>query len=119
MTATNSDDTLDFTIDKTNLYREEGYTDLKVASIRKLIPIHINGSDDKSRTAIFIGSTQLMSDFGPLPIQAALKANNFQEALDAFPDAMQRAMAETVNKLKEMQEQELARKDSRIIVPGQ
>jgi hypothetical protein len=118
MTARNSDDTLDFTVDKANLYREEGYTDLKVASIRKLVPINIDGSDDKSRTAIFIGSTQLMSDYGPLPIQTALQANNFQEALNAFPNAMQRAMAETIDKLKELQEQEKDRKDSRIIVPG-
>jgi len=109
----------DFTIDKTNLYREEGYTDLKVASIRKLIPINSDGSDDKARTAIFIGSTQLMSDYGPLPIQASLQANTFQEALEMFPAAMQQAMVETVEKLKKMQEQEQAKKDSRIIVPGQ
>ena len=30
---------IDFTVDQSNLYREEGITDLKVASIRRLIPI--------------------------------------------------------------------------------
>ncbi len=119
MTDPNMGNMPDFTIDKSNLYREEGYTDLKVASIRKLIPINSDGSDDKTRTAIFIGSTQLMSDYGPLPIQSALQANSFQEALDMFPAAMQQAMVETVEKLKKMQEQEQAKKDSRIIVPGQ
>jgi hypothetical protein len=119
MSAQNTTNMPDFTVDQTNLYREEGFTDLKVASIRKLIPILPDGTDDKSRTAIFIGSTQLMSDYGPLPIQAALSANNFQEALAAFPEAMEKAMATTIERLKKMQEQEQAQKDSRIIVPGQ
>jgi len=119
MTDPNTGDMPDFTIDQSNLYREEGFTDLKVASIRKLSPINSDGTDDKSRTAIFIGSTQLMSDYGPLPVQAALPANNFQEALAAFPAAMQQAMATTIEKLQKMQEQEQAKKDSRIIVPGQ
>ena len=119
MAADNATSKPDFTVDQSNLYREEGFTDLKVASIRKLIPINADGSDDKSRTAIFIGSTQLMSDFGPLPIQAALQANNFQEALEAFPAAIEKAMDSTIERLKKMQEQEKAQKDSRIIVPGQ
>ena len=114
-----NDNMPDFTVDKANLYREEGFTDLKVASVRKLIPVNSDGTDDKNRTAIYIGSTQLMSDYGPLPIQAALPANNFQEALAAFPAAMQQAMATTIEKLQKMQEQEQAKKDSRIIVPGQ
>ena len=109
----------DFTVDQSNLYREEGFTDLKVASIRKLIPVNADGSDDTSRTAIFIGSTQLMSEVGPLPIQAALQANNFKEALEAFPAAIEKAMESTIERLRKMQEQEQAKKDSRIIVPGQ
>jgi hypothetical protein len=119
MAADNTTSKPDFTVDQTNLYREEGFTDLKVASIRKLIPVNADGTDDTSRTAIFLGSTQLMSDYGPLPIQAALKANNFQEALEAFPGAMEQAMVATIERLKKMQEQEQAQKDSRIIVPGQ
>ncbi len=78
---------IDFTVDRSNLYREESITDLKVASIRRLIPVKPDGTEDKSRTPVFIGHTQLMSPEGPLPIQSQLAANSIEEALDAFPEA--------------------------------
>lgn len=109
---------IDFTVDRKNLYFEEAITDLKVASIRRLIPIHSDGSEDKSRSSVFIGTSQLMSPHGPLPLQVVLPANNLQEALEAFPAAMERAMAEMVEELQKMQENEKKRDDSRIIVPG-
>ena len=111
---------IDFTVDQKNLYREESITDLKVASIRRLIPINLDGTEDKSRTTIFIGQTQLMSPDGPLPIQAELAANNFEEAVAEFPNAMKKALAEVIEKLKQMQQQQQQKKqdDSRIIVPG-
>ncbi len=112
---------IDFSVDKKNLYREEAITDVKVASIRRLIPVNTDGTDDKSRTQLFIGHTQLMSPEGPVPIQAKLKANNLPEALEAFPKAMEVELAEMVEKLKQMQQQQQQSKqqdDSRIIVPG-
>jgi hypothetical protein len=110
---------IDFTIDKTNLHREESITDLKVGAIRKLIPINPDGTEDKSRTAIFIGHTQLMSPEGPIPIQAALKVNNLEEAMDAFPDAMKQSLSEMIEKIQKMQQQKSKKKDdSRIIIPG-
>ena len=65
---------VDFSVDKKNLYREEAITDLKVASIRRLVPVKIDGSEDDSRPQIFMGHTQLMSQQGPIPIHAPLKA---------------------------------------------
>ena len=109
---------IDFTVDQRNLYREEAFTDLRVASVRRLVPVHIDGSEDKSRTPVFIGSSQLMSPHGPLPLQAALPANNLQEALEAFPAAMERAMADMVEELQKIQDDEKAQNDSRIIIPG-
>lgn len=111
---------IDFTFDKTNLHREESITDLKVGSIRRLVPIQPDGTEDKSRTAIFIGHTQLMSPEGPVPIQAALAANNLAEAMDAFPGAMQKALSVMIEKIQKMQQQQQTQKkdDSRIIVPG-
>jgi hypothetical protein len=111
---------IDFSVDKMNLYREEGYSDLKVASIRKLIPIHPDGSQDKSRTEIFIGNTQLMSPEGPIPLQAVIPANTFEEAMDAFPTAMKKAMEEMIINIRKMQEQQQKEEkdESRIIVPG-
>ncbi len=110
---------IDFTVDRNNLYREDSITDLKVASIRRLIPVKPDGTEDKSRTPVFIGHTQLMSPDGPLPIQSQLAANNIEEALDAFPEAMKQALAEMVERVKKMQEKQQPKDDSRIIMPGQ
>lgn len=114
-------DDIDFTVDKSNLYREESITDLKVASVRRLIPVKADGTDDSTRPTIFIGQTQLMSPEGPLPIQSELAAGTIEEALDEFPAAMKRSLAEVVEKIKKMQQQQQQRgrgSDSRIIVPG-
>ncbi len=111
---------IDFEIDRGNLYRETSITDLQTASIRQLVPIRPDGSDDTSRSPIFVGSTQLMTPEGPLPLQAKLQANNLAEAYDAFPQAMQQALAEVVEQLQQLRQQQ-ARKQkdaSRIIVPG-
>ncbi|MBL0715588.1 MAG: hypothetical protein JJV98_18015, partial [Desulfosarcina sp.] len=51
-------DNIDFTLDHKDLYREENYTDLKVGSIRRLIPVQTDGNADDSRTEIYIGTTQ-------------------------------------------------------------
>ena len=111
---------IDFTVDQNNLYREEAITDLKVASIRKLVPIKADGSNDTSRSPIFVGSTQLMTPEGPLPLQARLQANNLSEAYTEFPNAMRQAMNEMIQKLEQMhrEQQNQSRDDSRIIVPG-
>ena len=112
------DNQIDFTVNQNNLYREEGFTDLKVASIRRLTPVNPDGSPDKSRTPVFIGSTQLMSPEGPLPLQAALPANNLQESYEVFPQAMKKAMEEMIAHLEKMSQEEKKKEDSRIIVPG-
>lgn len=111
---------IDFTVDKANLYREEAISDLKVASIRQMVPINADGADDTSRTPIFMGHTQIMTPEGPLPLQAKLEANNLTEAFAVFPAAMQQALSEMIQQIQEMQRKEQEKKmdDSRIIVPG-
>ncbi|MDY6790744.1 MAG: cytoplasmic protein [Thermodesulfobacteriota bacterium] len=111
---------IDFTVDKNNLYQEESITDLKVASIRRLIPVNADGTKDSSRTPIFMAQTQLMSPEGPVPLQSALKAGNIEEAINEFPEAMQKALGEMVERVKKMREQQVKEKkeDSRIIMPG-
>ncbi|MGD8835031.1 MAG: cytoplasmic protein [Desulfobacteraceae bacterium] len=111
---------IDFTVDQKNLYREESVSDLKVASIRQMVPINPDGSDDTSRSPIFMGHSQIMTPEGPLPLQARLAANNISEAFEVFPDAMQKALSEMVQQIQEMQRREQEKKmdDSRIIVPG-
>jgi hypothetical protein len=48
-----------------NLYREDSFTDMQVGSIRVLIPVKPDGSEDSSRAALFIGQAQVMSPQGP------------------------------------------------------
>ncbi|MDJ0875916.1 MAG: cytoplasmic protein [Desulfobacterales bacterium] len=106
-------------MDQQNLYREENYTDLKAGSVRRLIPVQPDGSTDAARTEIFIGTTQLMTNEGPLPVQARLMANSLQEALSIFPDSMRQATMEMIEQFEKMQQKMKAEADSRIIVPGQ
>lgn len=105
----------DIQVDKENLYREESFTDLKVASLRRLTPIKLDGSEDPDRPSLFIGETQLMSQRGPLPIQCPIEAASLEEAIDKFPDAMNAAVERMVEEVRELQRQEA----NRIIVPGQ
>lgn len=105
---------LNFNVDPNNLYVEEGFTDLKVASIRRLAPVNVDGTPDPSRTPIFVGTTQVLTPEGPLPIQAPLMANNIKEAVDVFADSMKNAVREMVQEAKRMKQEEA----SRIIVPG-
>ncbi len=105
----------DIRVDVDNLYREDTFTDLKVASIRRLTPIKADGSDDPSRPVMFVGETTLMSARGPLPINCPIEASTLAEALEAFPQAIQDAVERLMEEAREMQRQEA----SRIVVPGQ
>jgi len=111
---------VNFSVDKNNLYKEESVTDLKVASIRKLIPVKSDGTKDNDRKTIFVGHTQLMSPQGPIPIHSPLKGNSLEEAIDEFPGAMKIALSDMVEKAKKMQQEQQKQKndDSRIIIPG-
>ena len=102
-------------VDKSNLYREESFTDLKVATIRRLSPIKEDGSPDSARPTLFTGETTLMSDRGPLPIQAPIEAKDLTEAMEKFPEAVQAAVERLIDQAREMQRQQM----SRIVVPGQ
>jgi len=116
-----STDRIDFNFNMKNLCREESVTDLQVGSIRCLRPIKPDGTDDKSRMTIFVGHTQLHSPQGLVPLQAQLKATSLKKAILEFPGAMQKALEEMVEKMKQMQaQQEAAKKEnqSRIITPG-
>jgi hypothetical protein len=105
----------EITVDKTNLYREESFSDLKVASIRRLTPVREDGSDDADRDTLFIGETTLMSQRGPLPVQAPIEAKDLTEAFEKFPEAVNQAVEQLIEQAREMQRQEA----SRIVVPGQ
>ncbi len=101
-------------LDDKSLYREEVFTDLRVGSLKQLTPVTSDGSRDIGRPMTYVGETQLMSQMGPLPVQAAIEADNLQEALDRFPAAIQRAVEVMISEVQELQRKEM----SRIVVPG-
>lgn len=105
----------DLAVDQENLYREETFTDLKIASIRRLTPVRSDGTDDPGRPVMFVGETTLMSARGPLPINCPIEAASLKEAFEAFPHAVQMAVERLMEEAREMQRQEA----SRIVVPGQ
>ncbi len=106
---------LDVSIDKNSLYREETFTDLHAGTVKRFIPIKPDGSDDPSRTAVYMGQTQIMSGGGPLPIQCMLEANSLDEAIAAFPASVNKAVEELIEEAKRYQREAA----SRIVVPGQ
>jgi hypothetical protein len=116
---------MDFKFDRSNLYQEESFTDLKVGTIRRLTPVKPDGSPDKTRKTVFIGQTHLMTPHGSVPLQSAIKAKDLPQAIKRFPEAMDAAVDNLVEEVKKMKESEQspiitpgAGEQSRIIVPG-
>ncbi len=105
---------IEFSVNRQNLYREESFTDMKVASIRRLTPVKSDGTEDKSRKAIFVGQTSLITPNGPVPIQALIDARQLQQAIKKFPEAMQNEMERLLEEMQKLKQE----KESRIIVPG-
>jgi len=102
-------------VNRGDLYREEVYTDLKIASIRVLTPVKVDGQIDASRPVLYTGETQLMSQMGPVPVHAPIEAASLNDAIDKFPEAVNQAIERLMEEAREVQRREA----SRIVVPGQ
>lgn len=115
MNGANETKITDIKINPNNLYKEESFTDLSSATIRRLTPIKVDGSVDESREAIYAGITQLMTPNGAIPLQCIIEgAKNLIEAAEKLPAAIEKTVQEMIAEAKEMQRQEA----SRIVVPG-
>lgn len=102
-------------LDQDNLYREETYTDLRAGTLRRLVPVNADGTEDTGRDVLFEGNASLMTPGGTLPLNFALEATTLADALAAFPEAAEAAFEQTVEELKRMQREQA----SSIVVPGQ
>jgi hypothetical protein len=102
-------------VDTDNRYREEVFTDLKVATLRRLTPVKADGSRDETRPELWSGETQLMSQMGMVPVHAPIEAANLAEAIEKFPQAVADAVERLIEEAREHQRREA----SRIVVPGQ
>jgi hypothetical protein len=97
-----------------SLYREELFTDRRVGSVRKLIPVRADGSDDSGRKVTFEGQTSVLTSAGPLPLHFEIEADTLAEAIERFPATAQRALAHTLEELEEIRREAT----SSLIVPG-
>ena len=98
-----------------DLYREDSFTDQKIGTIRRLIPVDGDGNEDSSRSTQFFGQTQVMTPAGPIPINFELEATTLAEAVEAFGPAAEQGLENTMQELQEMRRQQ----QSSIVVPGQ
>jgi hypothetical protein len=101
-------------VDTNNLYREEVFTDLRIATIRRLTPVRADGNPDTSRPALYSAQTTLMSQAGPLPVEAPIEAASIEEAAAKFPAAIQEAVDRLLEEAREIRRREA----SRIVVPS-
>ena len=105
----------DIQMDAANLYREESYTDLKAGTMRKLVPVKADGSDDPAREPIFTAATQVMTPGGVLPLSGEVEgAKTLADAVAGFAPAIKQAIADLREELAAMQRE----RASQIVVPG-
>ena len=105
----------DIQMDGANLYREETYTDMKAGSLRKLVPVKADGTEDPGRAAVYTAVTQVMTPGGVLPLSGEVAgAKTLAEALAGFPAAIQQAVADLREEMAAMQRE----RSSQIVVPG-
>ncbi len=103
----------DMTMNADELFRDEMFTDAKVGSIRRLTPVTSAGEIDAGRDPMFMGSTQVMTPGGALPINFELKVKTLEEAIAGFGEAADKALEETMEEIREYQRQQA----SSIVVP--
>jgi hypothetical protein len=96
------------------LYKEEVFTDRMIGSIRRLLPVTQDGNPDTARPMLFVGSTQLMTNAGPLPLTFEIHATTLSEAVSRFSDAAERALQDTLREIAEMQREQ----QSGLVLPG-
>ena len=96
------------------MYREETFTDNAVGTLRRLTPVKVSGEPDSTRSAHYIGSTQVMTQAGPLPLSFEIEAGSLTEAIAGFGESAMAAFEKTMEELREMQRQQA----SSIVIPG-
>jgi hypothetical protein len=103
----------DIQLDSTALYREDIFTDRKAGTIRRLIPVLIDGSTDPKRAVLYSGQTQLLTPNGVLPLGFEIEAATLEEAVTKFPAAVKSALEQAIEEAREFRRESA----SRIVVP--
>ena len=101
------------TMDSTQIYLEETFTDRKVGTIRRLTPVTEDGSTDTARPVLFVGQAQVMTPMGAIPISFELEAASLNAAIEQFGAAAERAVHQTMRELQEMRREQA----SSLVIP--
>jgi len=108
-----ADSARDPTMDPATLYREEIYTDRKVGTLRVMVPVTASGASDPSRSTIYTGEAQLMTNMGPLPISFDIEAKSLTEAVAGYAEAAKAGVEQTMRELAELRRQQ----SSGLVIP--
>jgi hypothetical protein len=101
------------TMDSTQIYLEETFTDRKVGTIRRMTPVAADGSPDSARPVIFVGQAQVMTPMGAVPISFELDATTLNVAIEKFGVAAEAAVHQTMRELQEMRREQA----SSLVIP--
>ena len=104
----------EITADLDNLHREDVFSDMRLATIRRLQPVRHDGSPDPTRPTTYIAETTIVSQLGPIPVQSPIEADSLKDAFTKFPEAIRAAVERLSERAQEMRREEA----SRIVVPG-
>ena len=99
--------------DVAELYREEVFTDRRAGTLRRMVPVTVDGSHDESRPVLYAGQTQLLTPGGVLPLMFEIEAKDLAEAIARFPDGVKGALEDAIEEAREMRREQA----SRIVVP--
>lgn len=89
-------------MDPDGLYREEIFTDRRVGTIRRLTPVHADGTEDAGRPVVFSGQAQLLTPMGALPLSFEIPAASLEEAVAGFAAGAEAAVERAMEELKEL-----------------
>ena len=98
-----------------NLFKEESFTDLEVGTIRKLTPIHPDGTEDNERKASFTATTNIMTPNGALPLNGEIEADSLEEAIAGFSEAVNKALQKLQDDMMKMQQEQA----NKIVTPDE
>jgi hypothetical protein len=101
------------TMDASQIYREEVFTDRRVGTIRRLTPVTAAGDPDGTRPLIFVGQAQVMTPMGGVPISFELDSPTLDGAIAKFGAAAELAVQQTMRELQEMRREQA----SSLVIP--
>jgi hypothetical protein len=100
-------------MDSSQIYREEVFTDRRVGTIRRLTPVTAEGDPDAARPLIFVGQAQVMTPMGAVPISFELDSPTLDGAIAKFGAAAELAVQQTMRELQEMRREQA----SSLVIP--